>query len=130
MTQTPTTWHTGLRGEQIARLVMQGKGFRIEASNWRLGKSGEIDLIAIHPRQKLLVFIEVKTRKGLAYGRPLEAVDQRKMARILALAESYLSLHPPGEDLAIRFDVIGVYFPGAGKAAEVSHIENAFGTDL
>lgn len=117
----------GRQGEQIAGAVLKRKGFRIEAANWRYGKLGEIDLIAYHPREALLAFVEVKTRRSSRYGAPVEAVDTRKQAQLGALAEAFLASHPDIQADAFRFDVISVYFPGEGKPAEVEHIENAFG---
>jgi putative endonuclease len=123
---TKATRQTGVRGEQIARSILQSQGFRIEAANWRAGKLGEIDLIAFHPAQKLLALVEVKTRRSSVCGTALESVDPRKQAQLYAIAEAYLAQHPPADDTSIRFDVIAVNFPGQNKPAEVEHLENAF----
>ncbi len=117
----------GRQGEQIAGAILKRKGFRMEAANWRCGKLGEIDLIAYHPQEKLLAFVEVKTRRGQSHGIPLEAVDARKQAQLGALAEAFLAAHPHIQAEIFRFDVVGVYFPGGGRPAEVEHLENAFG---
>lgn len=127
---TQASDRTGLRGEQIAHHFLRGKGFRIEASNWRKGKAGEIDLIGFHPIHRILVFVEVKTRRSLSQGSPYEAVDQRKINQILRLAEWYLSAHCFDPDVSVRFDVIAIYFAGNGKPAEITHIENAFSSDF
>lgn len=116
---------TGLRGEQIAQDVLRRKGFRIEALNWRHGRMGEIDIVARHPSEDLLVFVEVKTRKGASFGTPAEAVDTRKQAQIAVLAEVYLS-QTASAPKSVRFDVIGICFPGGSLPAEIQHIENAF----
>lgn len=118
----------GTRGEEIAQSFLRCQGFRINALNWRLGRSGEIDVIAYHPQQDLLVFVEVKTRRGQMLGNPLEAVDQRKVEQLLLLAEAYLGQNSPMASTTIRFDVIGVCFSGAGQPAEITHLENAFGS--
>jgi putative endonuclease len=117
---------TGQKGETIAQAILRRKGFRIEAVNWRSGKLGEIDLIAWHPQERLLAFVEVKTRKSGLFGSPAEAVNARKQAQIATLAEIWLAQHPPEADARIRFDVIGIYYPGQGKPAEITHIEDAF----
>ena len=117
---------TGQQGEKIAEAILKRKGFRIEAVNWRYSKLGEIDLIAYQEEDSLLAFVEVKTRKSGLYGCPAEAVDERKQAQLAALAEIYLAEHPELADGQIRFDVISVYYPGLGKAAEIEHLENAF----
>ncbi len=124
---TQSSQRIGRQGEKIAQAILRQKGFRIEAVNWRAGQLGEIDLVAYHPQQKLLAFVEVKTRKGERFGIPCEAVHGAKQAKLLALGEAYLGLHPQGPDTAMRFDVVGVLFPGGGKPAEIAHLENAFG---
>lgn len=127
MSQTHT--QTGHKGEQIAQRFLRQKGFRIEACNWRLGKNGEIDLIVFDTRHQILVFVEVKTRKSIAYGSPQEAVHPRKIHQILSLAEAYLGFHPVSAPVSIRFDVIAIYFPGGNQPADITHIEGAFTAD-
>jgi putative endonuclease len=117
---------TGQRGELIAQRIYQRQGFRIEALNWRAGRAGEIDVIAFHPQRRLLAFVEVKTRKGSDYGHPFEAVGPGKQGRLRRLAEAYLANHPKAEDVEMRFDVVGICYPGQGKPAEISWLENAF----
>ena len=124
---TQASHRLGRQGEKIAHAILRQKGFRIEAVNWRAGQLGEIDLVAYHPQRKLLAFVEVKTRKGDMFGVPGESVHGAKQAKLLALAEAYLGLHPQEPDTTIRFDVVGVLFPGGGKPAEIAHLENAFG---
>ena len=123
---TQASNQTGLKGEQIAQKIYTAQGFCIEALNWRAGRSGEIDVIASHAQQRLLVFVEVKTRKSADYGHPFEAVGAGKQAQVRRLAEAYLAQYPPGHEVQIRFDVVGIFYPGKGRPAEVSHLENAF----
>jgi putative endonuclease len=117
---------TGQAGERIAQHLLKCKGFRIEASNWRSGHMGEVDIIAYHAQDKVLAFVEVKSRKTASYGSPAEAVSPTKQGRIIQLANAYLSEHPQPDQVIVRFDVISVFYPGGGKAAEIEHIENAF----
>ena len=63
----------GSQGEALARDYLQRKGARILEMNYRR-PTGEIDIIA---RQKrTLLFVEVKRRSSLRFGRPAEAVDR------------------------------------------------------
>lgn len=117
---------TGLKGEQMAQKIYTRQGFRIEALNWRAGRLGEIDVIAYQPQMRLLAFIEVKTRKTADYGHPYEAVGSRKQSQLRMLAEAYLASHPQLAEVQMRFDVVGIYYPGQGRPAEISHLENAF----
>ncbi|MFH1670293.1 MAG: YraN family protein [Patescibacteria group bacterium] len=52
----------GKEGELIAKEYLRSKGFMVYAENVRVGKD-EIDLIAYDPKEKILVFSEVKTRR-------------------------------------------------------------------
>ena len=65
----------GRRGEQAAAEYLERAGLRILDRNWRC-ETGELDIVALERR--VLVVCEVKTRSGLRYGSPLEAVSHRK----------------------------------------------------
>jgi len=82
---------------------------------------GEIDLIA--KEGETIVFVEVKARAGLGYGRPAEAITRAKRERLARVAQVYLvqrSLH----DHDCRFDVVEVLRQGA--TTEIRHIRDAF----
>jgi len=67
----------GTEGESAARDYIVSKGGKILEMNFRR-PSGEIDIIA--KMRKTILFIEVKRRSSLRFGRPSEAVDPRKQA--------------------------------------------------
>lgn len=106
----------GAQGEADARAFLIRKGAKILEANYRR-PTGEIDIIARLGRT--LLFVEVKRRSSLRYGRPAEAVDRQKQAHILRTAQLYLQ-EKRLADAPVRFDVIEV-LPG-----EIRHIENAF----
>ena len=106
----------GAAGEQAARDYLAAKGAKILEMNYRR-LTGEIDIIARH--RGVILFVEVKRRSSLRYGRPAEAVNPAKRAHILGTALIYLQEHNL-EDARVRFDVVEV-LPG-----EIRHIENAF----
>ena len=114
---------TARRGEAIAALFLRLKGYRIEARNWRC-PLGEIDIVAWD--RDTLVFVEVKARTGTSAGAPQEAVNARKQARLIQLAEAYLARHR-GPTPPCRFDVIAVErrrpFP------RIRHLRAAFRAD-
>lgn len=114
---------TGKWGEALVANDLRRKGWSILASGYRC-RLGEIDLIASDGR--FLSFIEVKLRKGVAFGTAGEAVDRRKQSRIRATAELYLAQHPT--ELQPRFDVAEVYAPEGAATAKpkLRYIENAF----
>jgi putative endonuclease len=115
----------GRRGEAFAAEYLEGLGFRVAERNFTC-RVGEIDLIVV--RDRLLVFVEVKTRRSLAFGSPQEAVVAKKIRHIRRVAQFYLvqflRIHRLYADFDMRFDVVEVRLAGAGF--EINHIENAF----
>jgi len=112
----------GRAGEDEAAAFLKRKGYVLAARNYR-AKVGEIDIIAWQDAQTL-VFVEVKTRTGLSYGKPAEAVNYAKQRKIIRTAQWYLlQKHIAG--CRCRFDVIEVYAMTVG-AWRVRQIEGAF----
>lgn len=111
----------GQRGEAIAARFLEEMGWRIAERNWRAGR-GEIDLIA-WAGERLLVFVEVKTRSGDGFGGPEEAVDARKQEMLARTAGVYME--HIDYDWEIRFDIVAVLLDGKG-GHKIRHIEDAF----
>ncbi|HZD71301.1 MAG TPA: YraN family protein [Actinomycetes bacterium] len=111
----------GREGERLACARLAEAGLRVVARNWRCSL-GEIDVIAAGPG--LLVFCEVKTRRGDGYGTAAAAVTPAKQAHLRRLAAAYLSSAGQGP-CRVRFDVVTVTWP-RGSAAAVEHLEGAF----
>ena len=111
---------SGAWGEELALRYLTRRGYKLVERNYRT-RYGELDLILSH--EDTLVFVEVKMRRGVGFGDPLEAVTPRKQAAIRALAERYLSEKEPDFD-AVRFDVVGILV-GDGTR-RIVHIEDAF----
>lgn len=109
----------GQEGERQAALFLQKQGLVIVERNFR-SRCGEIDLIARDKKE--LVFVEVKTRSGSAFGSALEAVDARKCRQIVRVASEYLLEHD-GFDQPVRFDVVGILL---GDDVHIEHIKDAF----
>lgn len=117
----------------MAAAFLEERGYHILICNFRAGRSGEIDIIALSPEQ-IIVFVEVKTRSlGVEpFGIPeigFEAVGYRKQQRIIRAAQAYLS----AKDFNCgrwRYDVIviNIYENGglAHQEPRISHVENAF----
>ena len=108
----------GRRGEALACARLTAAGLRIVARNWRC-QTGEIDVVAEGPG--LLVFCEVKTRRGDGYGTPAAAVDDAKQARLRRLAAAYLHV-TPHHPCRVRFDVVAVVWPRRGQP-RVEHLK-------
>lgn len=111
----------GKWGEEQAARFLLSRRFKIVARNLRT-PVGEIDIIA---RQgKILIFAEVKTRRGTGYGAPQEAVGPTKQRQILRAASWYLN-EQGRQDLQPRFDVLAVQL--VNDQAQIEHIADAFG---
>ncbi len=112
---------TGIRGEQIALDFLLGLGYQLVAKNWRC-RSGEIDLIMMDGN--IMVFVEVKARRGSGYGLPQEAVGSKKQAKIRRLAQYYLMVAKRDEQ-DLRFDVVAITFPGDQEPL-IEHLQGVF----
>ena len=96
---------TGKIGENIAAKYLQENGYHIIQRNFQCNQ-GEIDIIAKENEE--YVFIEVKTRTNIKYGKPKEAVNTAKKKHIYQSVEYYTySKHI--ENQPIRIDVIEIY---------------------
>ncbi len=105
----------GREGEAEAAMWLAGQGWSIIAERVKT-KVGEIDLIVRKPG--LVAFVEVKWRARSAA--LADAIDERRLARVAAAAESVMHLFATeGED--VRIDVI-LLAPGR----KPTHIENAW----
>ena len=107
----------GRHGEQVAAEHLLGAGFVILERNWR-SRIGEIDIVALDG--ETLVICEVKTRRGVGYGAPLEAVTRAKAARLARLGWEYrrTSKRPAGP---VRIDLVGVLLR-RGQPPRVEHV--------
>ena len=118
---TTSTDRLGARGERIAAAFLTDLGLHVLDRNWRC-RDGELDIVA--REGTAIVFCEVKTRRGIGYGSPAEAVTPAKQRRLRTLAQRWLAAHDEhARDL--RFDVVGVLVRGEGPAV-VTHLPGAF----
>ncbi len=108
----------GNKGEQWAAEYLAGKGFTVLERNYRY-KKAEIDIIA--RKDKLLIFVEVKTRSSTEFGEPEEAVSKSKTALVQLAAEQYMEQTGWLHD--IRFDIIAIHVQ---NPPQIFHIEDAF----
>jgi len=110
----------GAFGERVAAAHLEAKGYRIRARNFRC-REGEIDIVA--EDGDCLVFVEVRTRRGDAFGTPAESVTVAKERRLLTVARAYLQEHPDAPPDQ-RIDVVAVEL-SRGRLMAVQHIEGA-----
>lgn len=107
----------GAYGESLAARYLVDRGMVLLDRNWRCD-IGEIDLVLRDGR--VVVVCEVKTRSSLAFGSPLEAVTEKKAARLRRLAARWLSEHTIHPD-EVRIDLVGVLMAKAAPPA-VDHV--------
>lgn len=105
-------------GEQLAADMLIEEGFAVIERRWRMSHC-EIDIIAV--KDDTVVFAEVKTRADIDVD-PLEAVDRRKVARMVAAAEVYLRTHDA--PYQVRFDLFAVN--GTPDNYVIDHVPDAF----
>lgn len=110
----------GQKGEAFAASYLKGLKYRILQTNYRC-RCGEIDIIARDG--KVLVFVEVKARRGSTYGPPQLSVTPFKQRQISKTALTYLLQNRLMDENA-RFDVIALVF--RNNEPDVTHIKDAF----
>jgi putative endonuclease len=111
----------GAYGERVALAHLLDEGMVLLDRNWR-GPSGEIDIVLRDGAD--LVFCEVKTRRGAAFGSPAEAVVATKVRRLRRLAAQWLAASGV-RPAQVRFDVVSVR-PQRSGPARVEHVRAAF----
>ena len=110
----------GKTGEDLACEELKRRGYAIVARRYRR-RGGELDIIARDG--ETMVFIEVKTRDGRAFGDGADAVTGFKRRRITQLALDYMMRHHLS-DCPCRFDVVSVQVDSGVPVIEV--FQNAF----
>ncbi len=108
----------GEYGERLACRYLTERGLTVVDRNWRCPE-GEIDVVALDGGW--VVVCEVKTRSGLRFGAPVEAVVPRKVARLRRLALTWLEAHPEHRGRRLRIDVVGILRRAHGPAV-VRHV--------
>ncbi len=110
----------GLAGEELARRYLKREGLKILDVNFH-ARMGEIDIIA---REKdTIVFVEVKSAGGGAFGDPASWIPPRKQRRIIRASLVYARIRGL-ETAPVRFDIITV-----DPDRKVSHVRDAFRPD-
>src|SRR5690349_14807630 len=96
----------GRFGEDTAVRCLTDAGLTVLDRNWRPPRlpgsdvRGELDIVARDGDE--IVIVEVKTRSGLGFGAPAEAVTRDKVRRLRRLAAAWLRAHPIAEYRAVR----------------------------
>jgi len=108
-------------GERVAASHLESKGYTILERNWAT-REGEIDIIASN--RDTLIFVEVRSRRGGAMGKPEESITGRKAVHVRAAAAAYAQEHPEAPDNQ-RIDAVVIELDAKGRVMRVEQIENA-----
>ena len=112
----------GSAAERHAQITLEARGYRFLASNWHCN-AGELDLVMLDG--DVLVFVEVKARRGDNAGRADDAVSAAKVRRMLAAAEWYVADHPEHQDRLWRCDLVAITIDPRKGTSHVNHYPNA-----
>ncbi|MBV0894682.1 YraN family protein [Microbacterium sp. NC79] len=111
----------GRRGEQLAVEYLTERNHVVVDRNWRCAE-GELDVVTVSG--DMVVVVEVKTRRSMAFGDPLEAVDARKRSRLWRLARAWGVAHPEIlRGRSVRLDIIGIT-GGESTGFDLAHLED------
>ncbi len=120
----------GRWGEQAAaEHLVDHDALSIIARNWRCPhpeRPGELDLVALDHRRRVVVVVEVKTRRqaGRQDG-ALAAVPARKRAQLRVLTGAFIAAHRP-DYRALRLDLIALDLTrGAPASGRLTHLRGA-----
>lgn len=117
MTEKASTGHFG---ESIAAKYLISLGYKVVQKNWH-SIYGEIDIIAL--KNNKIHFVEVKTRKSLAFGTPVESYHYFKQGKIIKTAFLYMNQLNTGQ--SFQFDFIGIILNADNTTKDIEMIENA-----
>jgi len=111
---------TGDIGENIAAEFLIDHGYTIIETNFHC-QYGEVDIVA--EQDDCLIFVEVRTKKSLAFGTPEESITQAKKEKLILTAQTYLQ---ENEDVPSnwRIDVVAVELNKNNSVKRIDLIEN------
>ncbi|MBQ0056353.1 MAG: YraN family protein [Bacteroidales bacterium] len=114
-------YQLGIDGEKQAAEYLRTLGYEILDERWHLHHL-EIDIVALDPDSHELAFVEVKTRSTTEFGAPEDAVDYKKIMRLVRAADAYIKQKFRTEEW--RFDIISI----VAKSGQyhIDHIKDAF----
>lgn len=130
----------GCEAERQAVRYLEKRGYSIQVLNWRAGRLGEVDIVALDPHATL-VFTEVKARQLPLSPPPgfecagFDRIDRKKKKKMLSCAAAFLAQTSLRGWSGLRFDVIVVYYRSAQPISriadlpdpEIIHVASAIG---
>ena len=117
----------GQKGEDLAVSYLAEKKIKIIKRNFR-SRYGEIDLIGLANKKKMIVFYEVKYRENKNYGDIGYSIGEKKKEKILKTAVYFLLLNQIYRDCDIRFDAVFI-IKKDNNNFKISSVENIISAD-
>jgi putative endonuclease len=114
------TKNIGNIGEKLTEEYLIKESYVILERNYR-SKYGEIDIIAL--KNDKIFFFEVKTRKSLNYGLPVEAYTRTKQDRIIKTALIYINNMKIKK--SFQFNLVSIVLNDTNNIKEFKIYENA-----
>lgn len=114
----------GRIAEQLAHRFLLDRGLTTVTTNYRC-RFGELDLIMRDAR--LLVIVEIRYRRQLTHGGPIESISAAKRRKIAITTQHFIRRYPSYRNVPVRFDVVGL--TGTLPAANIHWITGAFTMD-
>ncbi len=112
----------GRHGEALACHFLERAGWTLLERNYRAGRN-EVDLVM--RLGQIIAFVEVKSRKGVGFGHPLEAITAKKQREIGRVARAWVEARGGLRGLVVRFDAVAVSFDCSGRTV-VEHVPDAW----
>lgn len=112
----------GEYGESLSETYLNSSNYCILAKNYRT-RFGEIDLIA--RKNDILIFFEVKARYSDSFGKPLQAISEKKKRSILMNSKLFIMEYRLF-NINVRFDILEVFLNYKDTNHKINHIKNAF----
>ncbi|MEA1910320.1 MAG: YraN family protein [Spirochaetota bacterium] len=108
----------GRKGEEIASIFLEDKGYIIIKRNYMIGHS-DIDILARN--EEFLVFVEVRTKSKKDRGMPEDTLTKKKLRRMKNTAELYIAFNHY-EGLA-RLDAVCIILDESDNVEHLEHYE-------
>ncbi|MCJ7733369.1 MAG: YraN family protein [Anaerolineales bacterium] len=114
----------GKWGEGTAEAYLIKRGYTIIGRNFH-SSAGEIDIIAQQEEagEKILIFVEVKTRTSKLYGNPEDAFTWKKWNHLMGAIEAFLTQYPE-YNAGWQVDVIAIQRLSESDPPDIQHFEN------
>jgi len=111
----------GKLGEEIVKDSLKKKGYELIEQNWKT-KRAEIDLVM--RKKGIMVFIEVRSRRGEQFGTPEDTINWKKRRKLFNNAKAYVAIKKYMGPYQI--DAVCIVFSGNGIPipTRVSHYED------